>query len=115
MRNEFTRSNLERCRPGSIEQEVDMCEKGGLRGDVILYSHGREAIPYTGNPIAVDRLIDRTYDMDCSEVDREGDEMSGDEHSSGLQGGDAEIEHQKHLTTGLPGDETEHETLDEQS
>jgi hypothetical protein len=111
MRHEVTRSKLERCRPGSIEQEVDMCENGDIRGDQILYEHGQKPLKYTGNPIAVDRLMDRTYDMDCAEVDREGDEMSGDEHSSGLQGGELEIEHQRHLTTGLPGDETEHENL----
>jgi len=31
------------CRPGSIKQQLDMCETGPLRGDEIQHTHG-------GNP-----------------------------------------------------------------
>lgn len=76
-----------RYRAGSIEQRLDMCEEGPFRGDELLHNHGRES----GNP---DRAIEEAdqmmtnYQMDMSETHREGDDESGDEHSSGLQGGE---------------------------
>jgi hypothetical protein len=76
-----------RCKPGSIEQQLDMCEEGDLRGDEILHSHGSES-KKRGKTIEkkpLDRLMDE-FSADLSEPAREGDEMSGDEHSSGLQG-----------------------------
>ena len=76
------------CSPGSIEQELDMCETGSLRGDEILHSHGKLPPRYTGDPVELDQLIDQNWGMDMSEEDREGDEMSGDDHSSGLSGTD---------------------------
>lgn len=97
------------CSPGSIEQELDMCETGSLRGDDILHSHGRDPAPYTGDPQDLSELIDENWEMDLAEEDREGDEMSGDEHSSGLEGGEPELESQPNIATGLPGDRTRRE------
>jgi len=82
------------CSPGSIEQQLDMCDKGSLRGDEVQHSHG---------------TMSENWEMDLAEDDREGSEMSGDEHSSGLEGGEPELEGQVHTTTGLPGDRTRRE------
>jgi hypothetical protein len=80
------------CPPGSIEQQLDMCEEGSLRGEEVLREH-------RDHP---------SFAVDLSEEDREGDEMSGDEHSGGLQGGEPELSSpgQLHISTGLPGDQT---------
>lgn len=75
-----------------------MCETGELRGDEIL--HESRAQP--------------GMRIDMSEENREGDEMSGDEHSSGLQGGEPELESQPHIDSGIPGDETRLEEEDGQ-
>ncbi len=75
----------ERGTPGSIEQQLDMCEEGSLRGDEVLHHHGmteeRGSVP---TPTPVDLLLER-YQLDLSEEDREGSEESGDEHSAGQQ------------------------------
>jgi hypothetical protein len=76
----------ERCSPGSIEQQLDMCEEGGLRGDTILYRHGKNEPEYTGEPAELDTIMDDNWQVDLSEDDREGDELSGDDHASGLEG-----------------------------
>ncbi len=99
----------ELCSPGSIEQELDMCESGSLRGDDILHSHGRVAPTSSGDPLELDQLMNEFWNMDLSEEGREGAEMSGDEHSLGLDGGESEISGQPHISTGLPGDRTLHE------
>ncbi len=92
-----------------------MAETPGLRGDEIEHSHG--APPpyegkYQGRP-GVDRSMEARYRVDMAEDGREGDEMSGDEHSAGLQGGEQEIEGQAHISTGLPGDQTFHDQENE--
>jgi hypothetical protein len=92
--------------PGSIEQELDMCEKGTLRGDDILHSHGMTGSGYESTQPDLEKVFDRVWRMDLSEENREGDEMTGDEHSSGLEGGETELERQ---SNGLPGDRTRHE------
>ncbi len=98
------------CSPGSIEQELDMCEDGPLRGDEILHSHGKDTPIYTGFPREVDKIIaEENYKVDLAEEDREGDEMTGDEHSSGLSGGESEIESQPNISSGMPGDRTRRE------
>ncbi|MGK5081802.1 hypothetical protein WDW37_00730 [Bdellovibrionota bacterium FG-1] len=99
----------ESCSPGSIEQELDMCEEGSLRGDDILHSHGKLPPEYSETPRDLSQMIDESWRMDLSEENREGDEMTGDEHSSGMAGGETEIEGQAHISTGLPGDRTQHE------
>jgi hypothetical protein len=95
----------EYCSPGSIEQQLDMCEEGELRGDEI--EHRTEGLATPDEPRSDDpmEVVDEmnTYEMNFSERDREGDEMSGDDHSSGLQGGEAELEHQRHIDSGIPG------------
>lgn len=83
-----------RCPAGSLEQQMDMCEGGSLRGEEVL----REAHDH---PL---------FSEDMAEEDREGDEMSGDEHSGGLQGGDSEF-YEQEQADGLPGDETRLEDL----
>ena len=95
------------CAPGSIEQELDMCEEGSLKGDEVLHQHGL----YTDDEpdeesVSLDEIINRRFSVDLSEERREGDEMTGDEHSSGLQGGEPELYYQPHLETGFPGDAT---------
>jgi hypothetical protein len=77
-----------------IEQKLDMKERGPLRGEEVLRQHHTSD---TGG------LTDR-FAVDMAEKDREGDEMSGDEHSGGLQGGDSELVDQPHIDSGLPGD-----------
>jgi hypothetical protein len=80
----------EGCSPGSIEQQLDMCETGSLRGDDILYSHGRTSPANKGDPVELNEIIDENWEMDLAEEDREGAELSGDEHSSGNQGSESE-------------------------
>ena len=96
------------CSPGSIEQQLDMCEQGSLRGDQILHNHGIEdENEDKGQPDSIhelDSILNQYYEVDLAEVGREGDEITGDDHSSGLQGGETEIKGQIHLGTGLPGD-----------
>ncbi|MEK6704529.1 MAG: hypothetical protein AABZ06_01950 [Bdellovibrionota bacterium] len=95
--------------PGSIEQQLDMCEEGTLRGDEILFHHGRKPEPEGGDnyePLDPDRMKEN-YHVDMAEENREGDEMSGDGHSSGLQGDEMELSNQIHIDTGLPGDWTQ--------
>lgn len=81
------------CAPGSIEQQLDMCEEGTLRGDEILHHHGDENAPEANSETPVNLLMDR-YEMDMAEEGREGDELSGDEHSSGLQGSELTHAHE---------------------
>ncbi len=95
------------CEPGSIEQQLDMCETGKARGDEITHQHG--VLPEDEAFVdveGIDKKIDRMK-MDLSEPSREGDEMSGDDHSSGLQGGESELKSQPHIEAGLPGEELE--------
>ena len=95
------------CSPGSIEQQLDMCENGELRGDQILHNHGieeeeeDESLPSSEQEL--DQILNHYFKVDMAEEGREGDELTGDEHSSGLQGEDSEFAGQIHLDTGLPG------------
>jgi hypothetical protein len=100
-----------RSRRGSIEQHLDMIESGPLRGDEILHHHG---IPerLDPRPPLDDRLLEENYHPDMSEESREGDEESGDEHSSGLQGSDQqELQYDRDspgdADSGAPGEMTE--------
>ena len=63
--------------------------------------------PADRDPRSLVRLLGRMR-VDMSEVDREGDEMSGDDHSSGLQGGEW---NEPLVDDGLPGEETIEDTL----
>lgn len=99
---------VEYCSPGSIEQQLDMCEEGSLKGDDILFSHGLDQGEGGEEIPSLEELMNR-YEVDLSEENREGDEMSGDDHSSGLQGGEPELQRQLHIATGMPGDRTDHE------
>jgi DNA-binding transcriptional ArsR family regulator len=95
-------------RAGSIEHHLDMCESGELRGDEIehrTYSPEKEWRPdeeSTQIMPPLDKMISR-FEMNLSEENREGDEMSGDEHSSGMQGGEPELLEQPWLDDGTPG------------
>jgi hypothetical protein len=71
--------------PGSIEQQLDMNETRGLRGDEVLHLHGIER-PHTAE--MDEEEFELNYRVDMSEDNREGTEMAGDEHSSGMQGTD---------------------------
>src|SRR4051812_34893136 len=95
----------EYCSPGSIEQGLDMCETGTLRGDEILHHHGilQTNMEPDQDPVELDTLLEENYRVDLAEEDREGADMSGDEHSSGLQGGESELAGQLHIDTGIPG------------
>jgi hypothetical protein len=98
-----------RCTPGSIEQQLDMCEgEDSLRGDDILYSHGKDSDIDAWDTAEIPELIEllEMEHIDMSEPSREGDEDSGDNHSAGLQGGEPELTEQPHIETGLPGDMT---------
>lgn len=93
--------------PGSIEQQLDMCEEGDLRGDEILHRHGLDVPEQDDELLLVDERTGRFQIL--SEPDREDDEMTGDDHSSGLQGGEFEVEDQYHIDSGAPGNELEKE------
>ncbi len=62
-----------------------MCEEGSLRGDELLHHHG---IPKGEFPEGAPEVVElmNQYRGDLAEDDREGAELSGDEHSSGGQG-----------------------------
>lgn len=97
------------CEPGSIEQQLDMCETGPMRGDDVLHRHGYEReLPKEARErmVPTDEIMN-TFRADMSEENREGMEMSGDEHSAGMQGGDSEFEHQAHIDTDMPGEQTQ--------
>lgn len=89
-----------------------MCEEGTLRGDDITFRHGvtGEQDQPDADPLPMDQMLGRTR-VDLMEPDREGDEMTGDEHSSGLQGGEPELDRQPHWDSGIPGDFNEREDL----
>jgi hypothetical protein len=91
-------------RAGSIEQNLDMCDTGPYRGDEILHHHGQEPGNSDEAIEDVEQML-MNYRVDMAETNREGDEMTGDEHSSGLQGGDSELEEQVPPLGGLPGEE----------
>ena len=95
----------QRCSPGSIEQQLDMCEEGELRGDNVLHTHGLD--PDKDANVENPEEMESNFNVDMAEEDREGDEMSGDDHSAGLQGGEIEIENQRHINPGIPGEEPE--------
>lgn len=102
-------------------QHLDMIESDDSRkprGDADLFdapddlgepdSQGDEL------PLAVDHMI-HNFHFDMAEDRREGDDMSGDEHSSGLQGGDVEpVRRHGHnkISTGIPGDATDEVPLE---
>jgi hypothetical protein len=100
----------DKARAGSIEQQLDMCESGPLRGDDILHNHGvRERT--NPHPTLNDEQLEKNYRIDMSEEDREGMEESGDEHSAGLQGDEMqELQYDDHFgdsDAGIPGEMTE--------
>ena len=82
-----------------IAWHLDMVEPGEERSD--------------RDPKTLNRVTER-FEMDMSEADREGDEQSGDDHSSGLQGADPEEANQPHIQRGLPGEETADDELIEE-
>lgn len=99
--------------PGSIEQQLDMVESGpGPRGDTLIRQHGKtfddKRDPNYVKELDGDEML-TNFHIDMGESNREGDEMSGDEHSNGLQGEDSEFRDQPTFDDGLPGEETEKE------
>jgi hypothetical protein len=95
-----------KCKPGSIEQQLDMCEQGPLRGENLIRnaSNNEDPLnPQAGDPVELDEELN-TFDITMAESDREGDEQSGDEHSAGLQGEEQELRRQPNIDTGIPGD-----------
>ena len=95
--------------PGSIEQQLDMVEEGDLKGDEVL--RRTELLQTPEDPSSEDPLDlfaeMQSFNMTMSERDREGDEMSGDDHSSGLQGQEFEFQNQGSSQTGVPGEPLE--------
>lgn len=41
-----------------------MCEKGSLRGDDILHSHGSQPRDTTGDPLELGEVLDKTWKME---------------------------------------------------
>jgi len=76
---------------GSIEQHLDMCEKGPYRGDEILHHHGLDSS--TDGPYL-------NYRVDMSEENREGMELSGEDHSVGLPDDEAVLAGQEKILEG---------------
>lgn len=97
------------CSPGSVEQQLDMCEEGELRGDEVLHSHGFQK--KESPDLSSDDSVRTNFNVNMSETDREGDEMSGDEHSYGLQGDEQQElkTGREDVETGIPGDAIERE------
>jgi len=95
--------------PGSIEQQLDMVEEGDLRGDEVTRRTDLLVTPEDPNSEDPLDLVSelQSFNMTRAERDREGDEMSGDDHSSGLQGEDFELQHQGATLTGTPGESLE--------
>ncbi|MBC7693640.1 MAG: hypothetical protein H7222_17880 [Methylotenera sp.] len=115
---------------GSIEHELDMVESGDLRGDLITHrissrvnDQGDDELDLVRALKDEDGAVDsdprplteilNDYNLDMSEDNREGDEMSGDDHSLGMQGGETEEKNQIHIRSGLPGEETDHDELED--
>lgn len=78
----------------SLRQHLDMIEPGvgpwegkGPRGDDVEHRIPHPFRPVDSDPLPFDAVLDR-WDLTLSEENREGDEMSGDEHSTGQQGDD---------------------------
>lgn len=99
--------------PGSIEQQLDMVENGpGPKGDTLLRDHGKtfddKRDPNFVKELDADEML-QNFHINMGESNREGDEMSGDEHSAGLQGEDSEFTDQPTFDDELPGEETEKE------
>ena len=63
-----------------------MSEEGDLRGDEIQFHHGVLRDESDEEQESLDLIMSDNYSADMSEENREGDELSGDEHSFGLQG-----------------------------
>lgn len=82
---EDTTNSYREYESGSIEQQLDMCESGPLRGDQILHQHGIDQ-PKNPHPSMNERQMETNFQVDMSEENREGAEETGDEHSMGLQG-----------------------------
>lgn len=83
--------------PTSIEQLLDMNETSGLKGEEITHEKAPKTVEEEGEYTL--------YQMNMAEEGREGDEETGDDHSSGLQGGDSELTDQENIRSGLPGEE----------
>lgn len=90
-------------RSGTIEQHLDMYESGPLRGDEILHHHGLPDRHSERRPLDKSDL-EENFHVDMAEDEREGDEESGDEHSSGMQGTDPP---EPHEDASSPGEMTE--------
>jgi len=84
-----------------------MCDSGSLKGEDVIRNISKNSSPNdpsSGDPQELTSEFG-TFDMSMAERDREGDDMSGDEHSSGLQGGDPEVEASSSVhENGMPGD-----------
>lgn len=94
--------------PGSEEQHLDMLEGGDarLRGDEVLHNPPEASLEDEDDTDETVRPVDElmnTFSVDMSEDGREGDEMSGDDHSSGMQGGESELLNQENIESGMPG------------
>ena len=79
---------------GTLRQHLDMIEPGvgpwqgeGPRGDDVEHRIPHPSRPVDSDPLPFDAVLNR-WEMTLSEDNREGDEMSGDEHSIGQQGDD---------------------------
>jgi hypothetical protein len=96
----------ENCSPGSIEQQLDMCESTPYRGEEVERHVQNKVSPSEPTSEDPQELVEEfdSFDMTMSEFSREGDELSGDDHSSGLQGEEMEIRDQRNIDTGVPGD-----------
>lgn len=92
------------CAPGSIEQQLDMCETGPLKGETVLRDEG---VRDPDHAIEDENEMMHNFRVDMAETGREGDDASGDDHSSGLQGGEPELESQPHIDSGTPGERTD--------
>ena len=111
----------EKCAPGSIEQHLDMCEGvNEIRGEEALGHRDttfRNLEKEPNSTLQNERQMMSNFHVDMAEESREGDDMSGDEHSSGLQGGEQELETQPHPENEMPGDleKDQEQTVEEQT
>lgn len=68
------------CSPGSIEQQLDMCEEGDLRGEEITHLHGVD-VPEPRDGTDLIRKDEKSARFQIlTEPDRENDDISEEEN-----------------------------------
>lgn len=73
------------CSPGSIEQQLDMCEEGDLRGEEISHLHGIEAPKHQDSTELIKKDENTARFQILTEPDRENAPEESDEEDLRIQ------------------------------